>query len=88
MNSNILTYRVIIKKDGKYYHAYVPSLSGCHSQGKTIEEANENIREAIVGYLKVSQDVSQSIIKEEGLELIQTFDLNKVFSTNQQFSYA
>lgn len=88
MNSNILTYRVIIKKDGKYYHAYVPSLSGCHSQGKTIEEANKNVREAIVGYLKVSQDVDQTIIKEEGLELIQTFDLSKVFSTNQQFSYA
>lgn len=54
MNTNILTYRIMIKRDGKFYHAYVPSLIGCHSQGKTIDEAKKNIREAITGYLKVS----------------------------------
>ena len=33
------------------YVAEVPELPGCMSQGKTIEEAAENIREAIDGYL-------------------------------------
>lgn len=28
-----------------------PELPGCHSQGATVEEAMENIRDAIEGYL-------------------------------------
>jgi predicted RNase H-like HicB family nuclease len=28
-----------------------PELPGCHSQGATVEEAIENIRDAIQGYL-------------------------------------
>jgi len=36
-------------EDG-YWVAEVPSLPGCISQGKTREEAVENIREAIRGY--------------------------------------
>ncbi|KKP47953.1 MAG: hypothetical protein UR39_C0002G0056 [Candidatus Woesebacteria bacterium GW2011_GWA1_33_30] len=88
MDTNILTYRIIIKRDGKYYHAYVPSLVGCHSQGKTIEEAKSNIREAITGYLKVLQSENQTITKDEGLESVETFDLSKIFTKNQSFSYA
>lgn len=88
MNTNILTYRIIVNKDGKSYHAFVPSLVGCHSQGKTIEEAKNNIREAITGYLKVLQSEKQAITKDEGLESIETFDLSKIFSKSQSFSYA
>ncbi len=38
-------------EDG-YCVAHVPSLKGCWSQGKTKEEALENIREAIDLYLE------------------------------------
>lgn len=34
------------------YTAYVPSLPGCISEGETIQEAMENIREAIRLYLE------------------------------------
>lgn len=34
------------------YAAFVPSLPGCHTQGDTIEEAEENISEAIELYLE------------------------------------
>jgi predicted RNase H-like HicB family nuclease len=30
-----------------------PELPGCHSQGATVEEAMENIRDAIEGYLSL-----------------------------------
>ena len=30
-----------------------PELPGCHSQGPTIDEALENIRDAIQGYLEL-----------------------------------
>lgn len=33
------------------YHAYVPALPGCHSYGRTIEEAERNIKEAIALYI-------------------------------------
>ena len=46
--------KVVIEegKDG-YYVVTVPSLPGCISQGKTKEEALENIKEAIEIYLEV-----------------------------------
>ncbi len=30
-----------------------PALPGCHSQGATVEEAMDNIHEAIEGYLQL-----------------------------------
>jgi predicted RNase H-like HicB family nuclease len=34
------------------YHAYVPTLPGCHSYGATIEEAEDHIKEAIALYVE------------------------------------
>ena len=34
------------------YVASVPALSGCHTQGETLEEAERNIKEAIAVYLE------------------------------------
>jgi predicted RNase H-like HicB family nuclease len=34
------------------YTASCPALPGCHSQGDTIEQAIDNIKEAIVGCLE------------------------------------
>ena len=31
----------------------IPALAGCYSQGETVEELLENLREAAVGYLEV-----------------------------------
>ena len=45
---------VVIEKDeAGFYVADLPALPGCFSQGKTHEEALENIKEAIVGWLEV-----------------------------------
>ncbi len=38
------------------YTVYVPSLPGCISEGETVEEAVENIREAIKLYLEPVED--------------------------------
>ncbi len=57
-----MTFKIFIKKgeDGKYI-ASVPSLPGCHSQGKTIDEARANIEEAASGYLKVAKKFGDKI---------------------------
>jgi len=47
---------VIIEKDeAGYYVAEVPALPGCLSQGRTQEEAVENIKEAVEGWLEVME---------------------------------
>jgi len=43
-------------EDGLYV-AEVPSLPGCISQGKTTDEALENIKEAIALYLEPDDDI-------------------------------
>ena len=40
------------KVDGGYNVSCL-TLPGCHSQGETVEEAVENIKDAITGYLEV-----------------------------------
>ncbi|MGA2073789.1 MAG: type II toxin-antitoxin system HicB family antitoxin [Terriglobia bacterium] len=42
---------IIYPGEDGYWVAECPSLPGCISQGKTREEAVQNIREAIRGYL-------------------------------------
>ena len=38
------------------YTVYVPSLPGCISEGDTMSQARENIREAIELYLEPTED--------------------------------
>ena len=44
---------VILHKEKNGYWAEVPALKGCFSQGETIEELTENIKEAITAWLSV-----------------------------------
>jgi predicted RNase H-like HicB family nuclease len=38
------------------YTVYVPALPGCISEGDTLDEARENIREAIALYLEPTEE--------------------------------
>jgi predicted RNase H-like HicB family nuclease len=46
---NSLDFKVFLERDEAYrgYVVRCPSIQGCYSQGKTVEEALTNIREAI-----------------------------------------
>jgi predicted RNase H-like HicB family nuclease len=46
------TYRIILEADEGGFHASVPALPGCHTWGKTIEEARAMVRDAIDAYLR------------------------------------
>jgi len=49
-----MIYRVVIEKGEDFgYVVHCPAIPGCHSQGNSIEEAIENIKDAIVGCLSV-----------------------------------
>ena len=51
-------YLVIFERAGGIYSAYVPDLPGCISTGKTLDETERNIEEAISLYL--------DMLREEG----------------------
>ena len=49
-------YNVVIEKDeDDYYVASVPSLPGCHTQAKSMDQLLERIKEAIALYLEVEK---------------------------------
>lgn len=52
-----MRFKVILEvSDEGGYTVYVPSLPGCISEGETVEESLENIREAILLYLDTVDD--------------------------------
>lgn len=59
-------YTVIFEReeDGGY-HAFCPVLKGCHSQGDTLDEAIENVREAIAAYLTSLKIEGEEIPNED-----------------------
>jgi len=52
-----MSYKIVIMYDKEYngYFVDVPELNGCMSQGKTIDEAIINIKDAIKGWLFVEK---------------------------------
>lgn len=58
---------VIERGEDAFFVAHCPSLKSCWSQGKTRQEALENIREAIRLYLEPAPEELRG--KAEGVEL-------------------
>jgi predicted RNase H-like HicB family nuclease len=48
--------RVVIEKDEYGYYAYCPELEGCQTQGDSLEETINNMKEAIELYLETMSD--------------------------------
>ncbi len=53
-----MKYKVNIEKTKEGYAVWCPGLPGCWSQGKTEEEALENIKDAIETYLATVEELT------------------------------
>ena len=53
------TFTGVFVKDGDWYMAYVEELPGANTQGKTIEEARENLREAVELILLANRELAE-----------------------------
>jgi predicted RNase H-like HicB family nuclease len=53
-----MIYKVQIKKTEEGYSVWCPGLPGCWSQGKTEQEALENVKDAITEYLAAIDELS------------------------------
>ena len=59
----MLDYDVVLVESEESWGVFCPALRGCVSQGDTEEEALENIREAMTGWLKLkARDVELEIL--------------------------
>ena len=61
-----MKYTVILEReeDGGY-HAFVPALHGCHSQGETLEETVANVREAMEVYVESLKAAGEPLPRED-----------------------
>jgi len=56
--TGIMDFTVFLERDSEgWYVAKVPDLPGCHTQGKTVEQALERIDEAIRAYVEPGQAI-------------------------------
>ncbi len=56
-----MRYAIVVEKTENNYSAYVPDLPGCIATGRTVEETENEIREAIGFHIKG--------LREEGLTI-------------------
>jgi len=61
-------FTAVYEKDGDWIMASVEELPGANTQGKTLEEARENLREAVVMVLQANRDLAEREL--QGHEII------------------
>lgn len=72
MNKKILNFTVLIEQDEDgIYVAKVPDISGCYTQGKTVEQAMERIKEAIQVCLESDEENSLMPMKFIGVQQLE-----------------
>lgn len=54
-------YAVIFEQAKTNWAAYVPDLPGCVSTGRTLEETERNVREAISGHLQTLREFGEPV---------------------------
>jgi len=47
-----MKFGVVIEKDDYGYYAFCPAMKGCHTQGESLDEVLDNIKEAAALYLE------------------------------------
>jgi predicted RNase H-like HicB family nuclease len=67
-------FTAIIKKVNNYYVGFVAELPGANSQGKTIEETRENLKEAITMVLQANREIAESSL--DGTEIRERIEIN------------
>ena len=62
-------FEIVVEKEleDAGYFAYVPCLSGCVSNGRSIEEARQNIREAVIQHIQTCRAHGVAIPQQEHL---------------------
>ncbi|MBD2502879.1 type II toxin-antitoxin system HicB family antitoxin [Anabaena azotica] len=62
-----MSYKVsiVIEKDEDGYYAYCPELPGCQSQGDSLAEVQENIKEAVELYIETLSHAEKQALQNK-----------------------
>ncbi|RLI46723.1 type II toxin-antitoxin system HicB family antitoxin [Candidatus Bathyarchaeota archaeon] len=56
---------VIVEDESGGYVAFVPALPGCHTQGDTLQELMDNVKEAVELYLEtLSEEEKKELLRQ------------------------
>lgn len=64
-------FTAVFERDGDWWVAYVEELPGANTQGKTLEEARENLKESVALVLEANRELAErglsgkDVIREE-----------------------
>ncbi len=53
------TFTAVFEQDGDWWVGYVEELPGANTQGATLEEARENLKEAVALILEANRELAQ-----------------------------
>ncbi len=66
------SFTAVFERDGDWWVGYVEEMPGANTQGKTIDEARENLKEALTLVIEANRELAvrhqkakNDIIKEE-----------------------
>ncbi|HXH50320.1 MAG TPA: type II toxin-antitoxin system HicB family antitoxin [Terriglobia bacterium] len=54
-------FTAVINKRGRWYVAYIEEIPGVNTQGKTLAEVRENLREALQLVLEANRELSAEL---------------------------
>ena len=54
-------FTAVYRNEGDWWAAYVEELPGANTQGRTLEEARENLREAVTLIIEVNRENRQRL---------------------------
>ena len=53
------TFTAVYKQDGDWWVGYVEELPGAHTQGRTLDEARENLKEATRLIIEANRELAR-----------------------------
>jgi predicted RNase H-like HicB family nuclease len=58
-------FTAVYEKRGKWFIAYIEEIPGVNTQGRTLAEARENLKEALTLILKANREIARQSIAQE-----------------------
>jgi len=56
-------FTTVIEKRGKWYVGYIEEISGVNTQGRTLKEVEENLKEALTLIIEANRELTRKSIE-------------------------
>ena len=64
-------FTAVFEKDEGWWIGYIEELPGANTQGKTLDEVRENLREAVVMIIEANREMAQH--ESQGKEVVKEY---------------